>query len=168
MPDQYYYRNTSGQESGPYDAEECRRMVSVGLLEMNGMIREANSETWQSAGAVFPAGAARPAPPPLQPPEPSPLSAPAGGVQIVQARCTRTTYILVALLPGILAGIFGIHNLIAGYSGRGIVQLALSACFWLTFWWTCLTFLIYPALLVWVVVECIQVKVDANKVPMTP
>ena len=89
-------------------------------------------------------------------------------MQTVQSLCTRTNYILLALLPGILLGIVGIHNLVAGYKERGIIQLALSGLFWVTFWWTCVTFLIWPALVIWAIVECTQVKVDANNVPMAP
>jgi len=174
MSDQYYYRNTNGQESGPYDAEECRRMVSVGLIEMGGMVRAVDSESWQPVGSVFPAAAAAPAPPPRQTPRPSPAPAPTPGAQPGQPLCTRTTYILIAILPA-LAGIVGIHNLIAGYKERGIIQLALSGFCWImvflgfiigiTF---CLAIPLGLGLFVWAVVEAVQVKVDANNVPMTP
>ena len=37
----------------------------------------------------------------------------------------RSTYLLLALLPAFV-GIFGIHNIVAGYVGRGVFQLVLS------------------------------------------
>ena len=165
MSDQYFYRNTNGQESGPYDVEECRRMVSVGLIEMNGMVRAADSESWQLVGSVFQNAAA--GPPPPQAPGPAPTSVSPPGGQTAKASCTRTAYILLALLPGIFVGIYGIHNLIAGYTQKGIIQLVLSAVFWLTVWF-CVGGLVYIGLLIWVIVECFQVTVDANNVPMAP
>ncbi len=37
----------------------------------------------------------------------------------------RSTYVLLALLPAFV-GVFGIHNVVAGYVGRGVAQLVLS------------------------------------------
>lgn len=167
MSEQYYYRDTSGHESGPYSGEECRRMLSVGLIEMTGMVREVNSQSWQLAGSVFSSVVSGV-------PLPSPHSAgtsahqtPLNRAQGTQPRCTRTAYILLGLLPGIFVGVYGIHNLIAGYTQKGIVQLVLSAVFWITVWF-CVGFFVYLGLLIWTVYECFQVTVDANNVPMAP
>jgi TM2 domain-containing membrane protein YozV len=40
-----------------------------------------------------------------------------------QARCTRLVYVLV----GVFLGVYGVHNFLAGYIRRGIVQLSLTA-----------------------------------------
>ena len=174
MSDQYYYRNTSGQESGPYDVEECRRMVSVGLIEMSGMVRAANSESWQIVGSVFPDVAAAPAPPPPQIAGASPAPASMPGAQPGQPLCTRTVYILLAILPALL-GIVGIHNLIAGYRERGVIQLALSIASWflalsslLVGVTACLAIPLGLGLFIWAIIEAVQVRVDANNVLMTP
>lgn len=168
MSEQYYYRNTAGQESGPYDAEECRRMMSVGLLEMNGMVRAVNSESWQLVGSVFQSAVAESPPRSPQTQRPAPASASGPDLQSGQAKCTRSVYILLAILPG-LFGLVGIHNIIAGYKERGIIQLALSVInggvmvislfLWVTF---CLAVPVYFGLLGWAVIEAVQVKADAN------
>jgi hypothetical protein len=41
-----------------------------------------------------------------------------------EAACSRSTYIVLGLLPSFI-GIFGLHNIVAGYT-RGIVQLVLA------------------------------------------
>ncbi len=177
MSSQFYYRNTAGQESGPYDAEECRRMASVGLLEETGMVREANSETWKLVGSVFPAVATDAPHPPPQGPGPSPAPNPAQtstpSVQARQPLCTQTNYILLAIIPA-LFGVVGIHNLIAGYKERGIIQLALSAVSWflilqgfVTGVTACLGLPLALGLFIWAIAEAVQVKVDANNVAMT-
>jgi TM2 domain-containing membrane protein YozV len=163
MADQYFYRNPSGQESGPYDIEECRRMISTGLMDMGGTVRASDSQTWQSVTQVFGVQPPQEPTPPVA--GPAAVSPPPGTPQALAPKCTRTAYILLALLPGIFVGIYGIHNLVAGYTQRGIIQLVLSAVFWITVWF-CVGALVYFGLLIWAIVECFQVKVDANNVPM--
>lgn len=85
------------------------------------------------------------------------------------APLARSTYVLLAVLPA-LVGVFGVHNVLAGFTGRGIAQLVLSV-FTLgglaggfAFPPTCCCFgaPMYLVLLVWVVVEAIAQTVDAR------
>lgn len=86
---------------------------------------------------------------------------------------SRLAFVLCALLPGFLLGLYGIHNLMAGYTSRGVVQLSLSVIFvWgmgclgffigVTF---CVAIPVSTALLIWVIVEVCTVGVDAQGRP---
>ncbi len=85
------------------------------------------------------------------------------------AACARSTYVLLAILPAFL-GVFGVHNVVAGYTTTGIWQLVLSI-------FTIGSFIIgvvappccccggLPvslALFIWVIYEAITVKADAR------
>jgi hypothetical protein len=88
------------------------------------------------------------------------------------AACSRTTYILLGLLPAFV-GLFGVNNLVAGYMTRGVVQLALSiftiggtfgallmapcCCFGIPLW---------AVMFVWMVFEIVTVTRDARGLPM--
>lgn len=85
---------------------------------------------------------------------------------------SRAAFVLLAILPG-FAGIFGIHNVLAGYTARGVVQLALSIttiggccvgggfppCL-------CIGIPMWLALFAWSTIEAIAVNRDARGVPM--
>jgi hypothetical protein len=88
------------------------------------------------------------------------------------ALCARTTYILLAVIPA-LFGIFGIHNLVAGFVGRGIAQLVLSvlagtgSCAALAVPdCCCMSVQIWLGLLAWVVCEAATMTRDARGAPM--
>lgn len=101
--------------------------------------------------------------PPAQQPEP-------------RSTCSRQAFVLLAVLPP-LVGIFGLHNLAAGYTGRGVIQLVLSiftlggplgiavgmfalpccCCFGVPLW---------PALVAWVLIEVATVRRDARGAPI--
>ena len=80
----------------------------------------------------------------------------------------RSTYLLLALLPAFV-GIFGIHNIVAGYVGRGVFQLVLSLftvsgccsglgappCL-------CLGLPLWLGMFVWTLVEALTVRSDAR------
>ncbi len=80
---------------------------------------------------------------------------------------SRTVYVLLAILPAFL-GIFGIHNLVAGYFSRGIVMLVLSvftfmgACMVVAPPCLCLGIPLWIVLFVLSVVEAITVTSDAR------
>ncbi|MFM1824151.1 MAG: hypothetical protein RI967_2417 [Planctomycetota bacterium] len=85
------------------------------------------------------------------------------------APLARSTYVLLAILPA-LVGVFGVHNVLAGFTGRGIAQLVLSI-FTLgglaggfAFPPTCCCFgaPMYLGLLVWVVLEAVTQATDAR------
>ena len=74
------------------------------------------------------------------------------------ARAPRSRGKYIAL--GLFLGGFGIHNFYAGYTGKGVAQLAIS----LALGWLFVGFLITG---VWALVEVCTVKVDAAGIPMT-
>jgi hypothetical protein len=86
------------------------------------------------------------------------------------AAISRSMFILLALLPAFV-GIFGIHNIVAGYIGRGVVQLVLS---FLTLGSVfggialplccCIGIPLWPVLFVWTLIEVIVVVRDARGV----
>lgn len=83
----------------------------------------------------------------------------------------RATYILLGVLPAIV-GIFGIHNVVAGYVGRGIVQLVLSLftlgglCIGLApIPCACLGIPLWLGLFVWTVCDVSLVRRDARGRP---
>jgi len=110
-----------------------------------------------------------PLPPGPLPPEPARVR-PEGQPP---AATPRSMFILLALLPA-LAGIFGIHNIVAGYIARGVTQLVLSVltlgsiagglgilaccCFGLPLW---------PVLFIWTLVEVVVVERDARGTPFS-
>jgi len=136
----------------------------------------------QAAGPLTPAVPVTPAVPltaavPLMPavPPTAPQLVPAAPASARPA-CSRSSYILLALLPALL-GVFGIHNIVAGYTGRGIAQLALSiltiggpvaltvgviiappCC--------CIGVPVWSVLLVWTLVEVATTTRDARGVEM--
>ena len=108
-------------------------------------------------------------------PEPSPKPAPDFATQTMTttptpAAISRSMFTLLALLPAFV-GIFGIHNIVAGYIGRGVVQLVLS---FLTLGSVfggialplccCIGIPLWPVLFVWTLIEVIVVVRDARGV----
>jgi TM2 domain-containing membrane protein YozV len=178
MSTTYYYRDPEGREYGPYTLDELERRYSGGELDASGLVAEAGGETWQPLSDLLgePGAAAQPTaeppPPPAAPAVPPPMpgqtmapyARPGYTATGPRPKCDRTTYILLGLLPG-LVGVFGIHNLLAGYTGRAIGQLILSALFWLSLWF-CVGFVFYAAAFIWTIVDCVQTEHDVNGVPM--
>lgn len=69
---------------------------------------------------------------------------------------SRLAYILLA----IFLGGFGVHNFYAGYTKKAVIQLLLT----IFLGWTGVVAL---AVLVWIIIDIIQVTADSNGVPMT-
>jgi len=65
-------------------------------------------------------------------------------------RKSRIVYILL----GLFLGGFGIHNFYAGYTGKACLQLLLT-----------FTGIGFPIVVIWVILDIIFVKQDANRVP---
>ena len=68
---------------------------------------------------------------------------------------SRLAYILLAIFLGGL----GIHNFYAGYTKKAVIQLLLT----LLLGWTGIAALV---VLIWIILDIIQVTADANGVPM--
>ena len=175
----WWYRSPAGEVYGPYDRDEVDRYVRDGRIEAVGFLREGpESEPWNIAESVIPelrnaSSGAVPPPddakvdagfgesvPPLTPPAPSSEPSPT----------SRVAYILLGILPGVLASVFGVHNLVAGHTARGVTQLVLSlvliwgmACIGSVLAFTlCISFLVYFGLLIWTIVEVCTVEVDGQ------
>lgn len=88
--------------------------------------------------------------------------------------CSRTNFILLALLPSVL-GVVGVHNVVAGYSSRGILQLILSGLSLLGFLAVgvgipccCLSLPLSVGLFVWAAIEAATITTDAMGRPFRP
>ncbi len=91
-----------------------------------------------------------------------------------KSNVSRTAYVLTGILVGFLVGIYGIHNLIAGYQGKGVVQIILSIFCWIMLLIglflvapLCLALPVWIALLVWTVIEVCTVTVDSQGRPFS-
>ena len=84
-------------------------------------------------------------------------AAPAMGMMVAppQAKCSRVAYVLL----GFFFGGLGVHNFVAGYTGRGVAQLLICL---FTGWLIVPLFVVW----IWVFVELVYVSTDANGVPM--
>ncbi len=176
----WWYRSPDREVHGPYDRPEVDRYVRDGRIEATGFLREGpESEPWNAAASVIDElrGSkvdAAPPPdtvdgdtgfdpsvPPLTPPSPS--DAPVSPT-------SRVAYILLGILLGVMVSVFGVHNIVAGYTARGVTQLVLSlvfiwgmACIGAVIGFTiCISALVYIGLLIWTIVEVCTVEVDGE------
>lgn len=126
------------------------------------------------ASAPEPTPQPAPSPWPPAPPRTPPTTPPATPLiepVPTQASCSRATYILLALLPAFF-GIFGIHNIVAGYP-RGIAQLVLSLAtfggvlgLFVAMPCCCFGVPIWLVLFVWSLIDAVTVTRDAKGVLM--
>ena len=164
----WWYRSPSGEIYGPYDDAEFDRYAGEGRFDPVGSLRHGEDPSpWESVdsvmssrGAPSSSGARAEEAPKATPP----LERPVESTTAVSS-ISRTAFILTALLPGVLLSIFGVHNLIAGYTGKGVTQLALS----LVLVWgmgcvsvvlppsICLSAVVWIGLLIWTIVEACTV-----------
>lgn len=193
----FHYIDPRGRRSGPYSEAELKILARKGLLEEAGMIElegvgqpwPVSDVPWLRAEAAPPA--ALPAAPPaaapdaassnFAPPPPPDRLAPPTSPEAAQSRvdatvrapmpsaCSRTVYVLLALLLPFI-GVFGVHNMVAGYTTRGVVMLVLSlttvcgiGC--IAFPCTCLSVPIWIVLFTLSVIEAITVTADAQGRP---
>ena len=166
---EWMYMAPDGAEYGPYSMSEIRLYVAEGRILPTGSLRRVGSEMgWLRAMEVLEAESIAPAPDWPQDPD--------GGAPRVPATTRPTmamdgqysttslqTYILLGILPAIV-GIFGIHNLVAGYTGKGVTQLVCGIV--LVYTGTCVAGFLgcFPwlGLLIWTIIEVCQVRVDAQ------
>ena len=179
MSAQFHYFDPRGRQSGPFTEAELTTLASRGMLERDGMVQLDGAPSmwrvedvgWLKA-ALNPAGSAGEAPPPpmMEQPSTPPQYQPAPPTPVADANpaCARSTFILLAILPPFL-GVFGIHNVVAGYTSVGILQLVLSLFTIGGFVFgpllppcCCSSCLLYTAMFVWVVVEASTVTTDAR------
>ena len=171
---QWMYMTPDGVEYGPYGLVEVRLYVAEGRILSEGSLRRVGGEVgWRRASEVlqaesisappeFPSDASEAHHAPRVPATTRPTRPMAGQYSTTQLQA----YILLGILPGI-AGVFGIHNLVAGYTTKGVVQLVCG----IVFIWSgaCLAGPLgcFPwlALMIWTIIEVCQVRVDAQGRP---
>ncbi|MAB71476.1 MAG: hypothetical protein CMJ54_03100 [Planctomycetaceae bacterium] len=183
----WWYRSPAGVVYGPYDRDEVDRYVRDGRIEASGFLREGpEPEPWQMAESVIdelraPVSQVDPPPDPAAAdagfesefesriPSNPPVTPPSSSQNEVSPT-SKVAYILLGILPGVMASVFGVHNLVAGYTARGATQLTLSlvliwgmACIGAVIGFTiCLSILTYVGLLIWTIVEVCTVEVDGQ------
>lgn len=192
MSNVYDYIDPRGRRSGPYTEEELRSLAGRGLVERDGFVAIPGidrtlpiSDIRWLADAFPSAGPTPPPAPPPDAPEPAPDPAPTpvptspptspaaiAPQSVAPAPVGRAVYVLLAILPAFF-GVFGIHNVVAGYTTKGVIQLVLSLatlggcvlgaiappCF-------CLTGPLWLVLFVWTICEAVTVTRDARGNPM--
>ena len=178
----YDYIDPRGRRSGPYSEAELKSLAERGLLEPDGTVALAEVGTvgkvadipWLNQAELH-----APPPPPLQPAPPRTseeaiaIGAARAAFESAQARrsdTSRTVYVLLALLLP-LVGLFGVHNIVAGYTGRGILFLVLSLvtfggiCIVVAPPCACFAVPVWIALFVVSVIEAITVTSDGKGQP---
>lgn len=196
MEPRYHYLDASGARSGPYTETELERLAEIGAIDWSGSIElEGLGRVWKVSevgwlsdammrarvrrravidGSARPVDGSPDAATPPEPPRTPPTSAPWPPVNPATspAACSRATYILLGILLGFF-GVFGVHNLVAGYTTRGVVQLVLSLLTILGMFGTlafaaccCCGVPAWFGLLAWVVFEVATVRCDARGIPM--
>jgi hypothetical protein len=188
---EFHYIDPRGRRSGPYSEAELKVLSQRGLLEDDGEIEIAGLANpwkvmdvpWLRGTGVAPTAGPEVGPPPdamrATENDAPPRTAEAAAARIASApqpvvddrpNCARVVYVVLAILPAFV-GIFGIHNLVAGYFARGIVALVLSV---FTFMGACMIVMppcacigapIWLVLFVMGVVEAITVTTDARGRP---
>ncbi len=124
-----YFISRAGQQYGPYSLDEVQRYVSSGNILVTDLARSEAMEQWTPVSEVVGnIPAAQPAPPPpgqTQVPvyqqQGQPLYAQPAPANY-QPPKSRIAFILL----GIFLGHLGIHNLYAGYTGKGLAQLLIT------------------------------------------
>jgi TM2 domain-containing membrane protein YozV len=163
-----YYLLINGQRTGPYEAQDIKRMLQQGAIGFDTQFWKDGMLSWETVGAqrhlfetVYQQPTARATQNYGQPQFGQQPMQPYGrqtGVQPYMANPpkSRLAYILLALF----LGGFGVHNFYAGYTGKGVAQLLL---FLLLIW----TIVVPLAIWIWTIVEMVTVTHDAQGVPMT-
>ena len=159
----WFYRTVDGDEYGPYTQQELKLYASQGRVVDSGFLRREHEENWLPAGLIIQELGLQ-APRAMNPPL-SLDGLSTGG----DSPTSRVAYVLLGLLPAVLLSFFGIHNLIAGYVGKGIAQLLMTvlgiygmSCIGVAFPPTlCIAAPLWVALMIWVIVEVCTVRVDA-------
>ena len=163
----WWYRTSAGDLFGPYTTEELRRYAAEGRIEETGSLRRGEDGDWREPASVLhdaASGGVREvgAPPTRRIPR---ATEDGGG----RSSISRTAYILLGLLPFLLASVGGIHNLVAGRTGTGVAQLLLCV---IGIWgfgclgvvteglgW-CLMVPVWFGVLVWTIIEVSTVTTD--------
>lgn len=182
----FRYTDTHGRTSGPYSQSALKSLWAKGLLEPDGRIElvtgasgwPVSEISWLAGQSVTDPVAGNPPPPPAPRPPVPPTSSEeareriaAGTAAVQPSERSRAAYVLLALIPPFI-GVFGVHNILAGYTIRGWIALALSmvtlfgiGC--VVFPCSCVAIPTWIALFVVSAVEAIIVTTDAAGRPFS-
>lgn len=134
----YYQQGT--ERKGPVDEATIRSLISGGVISIDTLVWTEGMPSWVALQQTSLAAGM-----PVPPPSPAAFQ-PAANANAKD----RVAYVLLAVLLGC-----GIHNLYAGYTTKGIIQLLVSilSCgiLWLFMW-------------IWAIIEACTVTKDANGV----
>ncbi len=157
----------NGQRTGPYTAQDVRRMFDQGAIGRETQFWRDGMYSWEPIGpSVHLFGIPSPTRQQQTYQNPSFPPMPQGVIYqqapivlqpvIIGPSKSRVAYILLGLFLGGL----GIHNFYAGYGGRGVAQLLLNL---FLFW----TIIVPIAIAIWVIIEVITVDRDGYGNRMT-
>ncbi len=137
-----WYFQQGTERKGPVAEATIRSLISGGVISIDTLVWTEGMPSWVALQQTSLA-AGLPVPPP------SPRSFQPAEATVANAK-DRVAYVLLAVLLGC-----GIHNLYAGYTTKGIIQLLVSilSCgiLWLFMW-------------IWAIIEACTVTKDANGV----
>ncbi len=181
LGDVWMYRSPEGDEFGPYTRSEVRRYAAEGRILHFGSLRKQSESGWRRASEILEdLSVSPPVVPPGDPvrektdatsePYVPATTKPRGVSGGTSSSVSRTAFVLLGILPGAVVFIFGIHNLIAGYTAKGVCQLVLSlvlvwgmGCLGAIFGVPiCIAIPAYLGLLTWTIVEVCTVMEDAQ------
>ncbi len=127
----YKIIGADGQQYGPVSPEQMRRWIAENRVNAQTLVQPEGAQDWRPLLA-FPEFAAdlKPAPPPM-------TSVPPAGVPPSPVIAARASNKVAAGICGILLGGLGVHKFILGYSGAGIIMLAITLGSFLLGFLTC-------------------------------
>ena len=110
----YKIIGADGQPYGPVNAEEIRRWIAGNRVKAQTLVQSEGAQDWKPLGSLPEFASELKAVPPLMAPPP--------------AAAARASNKIPAGVCGILLGGFGVHKFILGYSGAGVIMLAVTLC----------------------------------------
>ena len=142
-----WYYEQDGNRMGPVDEATIRGLVANHTLSIDTLVWTNGMAEWTPLQQTQ-LSSGLPLPPPSPQEAPSSPGHHEAPFRHPPETKDRVAYVLLAVLLG-----FGIHNLYAGYTNRGIIQLVLSVlcCLW-------------PFMWIWAIIEACTVTQDANGV----
>lgn len=169
---EWWYRGPGGDVYGPYTREEILRYSAEGRIDAAGRLRRGEHGGWVAPdtfpGLVVDAAEAASGPPRVGAP-PTERIPPVADTRV--SSTSRVAYILLGLLPFLIAAVAGIHNLAAGRIAAGATQLMMSL---VLFWGfgciggiaggagPCLALPVWVVLLLWTIIDVVTVTTDGS------
>ena len=138
-----WYYEQNGNRIGPVDEATMRCLIANRTISIDTLVWTNGMANWTPLQQTQLA-AGLPVPPPSF--NPAPLG-------VIPKATDRSLYVILAVIP--LTGSLGIHNFVAGYTGKGLAQLLINVL-------TCGLGGIISW--IWAIIEACTVTEDANGV----